>query len=71
MDLIIYIVVVFNLSENHYVAVGVSFGTAHDHLLKLYNKRTRKWNIAGYALVDAKLHNIVMHKELSLHTLFP
>jgi len=45
MDLIIYIVVVFNLSENHYVAVGVSFGTAHDHLLKLYNKRTRKWNI--------------------------
>lgn len=64
-------VVLFNLSENHYVAVGVSFGTAHDHLLKLYNKRTRKWNIAVYALVDAKLHNFVMHKELSLLTLFP
>ena len=32
-----YIVVLFNLSENHCVAVGVSFGTAHGHVLKLYH----------------------------------
>lgn len=34
---LIYIVVLFMLSENHCVAVGVSFGTAHDHVVKLYS----------------------------------